>query len=215
MRKIFSAESRFYLPVICYGKPKWHIIEFMIILDSNGKPILRTVVFDVETTGLSPELGDRVIEVGAVALSQYKIVDEFHSLIFVDQPIDPEAGRVHGITEKMLRGRPRAEKVMPRFRDFIGGSIMVAHNVDFDLRFIGSEFARMKLGGLRNAFYCSLEIGRKLLPELPRHDLETLYRELYGRSPARLHRALDDARIAAAIWVKLSSLKEELPSSCR
>jgi hypothetical protein len=56
----------------------------MIILDFNGKPILRAVAFDVETTGLSPELGDRVIEVGAVALKQDKIVDEFHSLVSVN-----------------------------------------------------------------------------------------------------------------------------------
>ncbi len=186
----------------------------MIILDYNRKPILRTVAIDVETTGLSPELGDRVIEVGAVALEHDKIVDEFYSLVAVKRPIALEAGRVHGITEEMLRGQPRAEQVMPIFHRFISGRTMVAHNAYFDLRFIGSEFARLKLG-LRNAFYCTLEVGRKLFPELPRYDLETLYRELYGRAPHRLHRALDDARIVAAIWVKLAALKEEQTSFCR
>ena len=71
------------------------------------------------------------------------------------------------------------------------------------MRFIGSEFARLKMG-LQDAFCCTLTIGRKLLPELPRHDLVTLYRALYGKSPGRLHRALDDARTAAKVWLKLS-----------
>lgn len=184
----------------------------MIILDSNGKHILRTVVFDVETTGLSLEFGDRVIEVGAVALEHDKIVDAFHSLVDVDRPIDPAAGRVHGITEEMLRGQPRAEMVMPRFHSFIGDSLLVAHSAEFDLRFIGSEFTRLKLG-LRNAFCCTLEIGRILFPDLPRHDLESLYREIYGRSPDRLHRALDDARATAEVWVKLSWTLSKLTTS--
>jgi len=63
----------------------------MIILDSNGQPYRRTVVFDVETTGLYPEAGNRIIEIGAVALDEKSIVDEFHSLIYVERPIDPEA----------------------------------------------------------------------------------------------------------------------------
>jgi len=152
---------------------------------------------------LSPEFGDRIIEIGAIALERDLFVEEFHSLVAVKRSIAPEAKRIHGITEDMLCGQPRTEQVMPLFHRFIGDSLLIAHCAEFDMRFIGIEFARLKLG-LRNAFCCTLEIGRKLLPELPRHDLKTLYRALYGKSPNRLHRALDDARAAAEVWVKLS-----------
>jgi len=82
----------------------------MIILDSNGKPYKRTVIFDVETTGLSPEQGDRVIEIGAVALDGKTIIDEFHSLINTGQPIDPAAQKIHGITREMLKKDNRKQK---------------------------------------------------------------------------------------------------------
>jgi hypothetical protein len=91
-------------PQICQGPRECRIILLMILLDSNGKPYRRTIVFDVETTGLYPEAGDWVIEVGAVALDGETVLDEFHSLINVDRPIDPEAQRVHGITKEMLAG---------------------------------------------------------------------------------------------------------------
>ena len=176
----------------------------MIMLDSNGIPINRTIVFDVETTGLAPEQGDRVIEIGAVALDGETIVDEFHSLIDTDQPIDPAAQKVHGITKEMLEGQPRAEVVMLRFRSFIEGSIMVAHYADFDLSFVGCEFKRLGIN-FRQPYYCTLALGRKMFPELKRHDLETLYRQFYKRQPKRIHRALEDARMAAKIWIKLSN----------
>ena len=130
----------------------------MVILDLNGICIERTVVFDVETTGLSPRLGDRVIEIGAVALNGEKIVDEFHSLIRVDQPIHPAAQRIHGITEKMLSGQPRPEQVIPQFHVFIENSVLVAHNANYDMMFMGSEFARLNLD-FRNVFFCTLLSG--------------------------------------------------------
>src|SRR5271169_1516513 len=153
-------------------------MNIMIILDSNGMRIRRTVVFDVETTGLSPEAGDRVIELGAVALKEKIIVDEFHSLISVDRPIHPDAQRIHRITNKMLSGQPRPEQVIPEFHAFIKDSILVAHNANFDMRFISSELARLKLG-FRNACFCTMMIGRNMFPELPRHNLETMYELFY------------------------------------
>lgn len=175
----------------------------MIILDSNGIPINRIVVFDVETTGLAPEQGDRVIEIGAVALDGETIVDEFHSLIDTDQPIDPAAQKVHGITKEMLEGQPRAEVVMLRFRSFIEGSIMVAHYADFDLSFVGCEFKRLGIN-FRQPYYCTLALGRRMFPELERHDLGTLYKHLYNSETEIKHRALEDAKIATMIWFKLN-----------
>ncbi len=175
----------------------------MVTLDSKGKRIYRSVVFDVETTGLSTRLGDRVIEIGAVAIEGKKVVDEFHSLIHTTQPINPFAYAVHGISEQMLEGQPSANKVIPRFHKFIQNSVLVAHNASFDVRFIQHEFDKQKLK-LNNICFCTLKLGRSIYPDLESHDLLTLYRQFYIKPPGRLHRALEDARATAKIWIKMS-----------
>jgi DNA polymerase-3 subunit epsilon len=174
----------------------------MLILDQKGKRGYRSVVFDVETTGLSTRLGDRVIEIGAVAIESNKIVDEFYSLIQVSQPINPFAQMVHGITKEMLKGKPTADIVMPKFHRFIQKSLLVAHNASFDVRFISHEFALLKLD-LTNVCFCTLKLGRGMFPELASHDLETLYKQFYKKAPKEMHRALQDARTTAKIWMKL------------
>lgn len=164
----------------------------------------RHVILDVETTGLSPENGDRVIEVGAVAVQAGIALIEFHSLVFIRRPIPKTAQRIHGITNEMLVGQPEPEKIFPRLREFIGKSILVAHNAQFDIRFLRHELARLGLG-LNNRYLCTLELSRKSYPQLPNHKLETVYRHLFGKTTAetQAHRALADARMAAKIWIEL------------
>jgi DNA polymerase III epsilon subunit len=174
----------------------------MFVLDSKGKRIHRTVVFDVETTGLFPDHGDRVIEIGAVELRDGRVVDEFESLINVDQPIHPMAQKIHGITKEMLEGKPSASMIVPKFHKFIMNSVLVAHNANYDMRFIGNEFAMMGLL-FNNVYFCTMSLGRSIYPELHGHDLESLYLHFYKRPPKRLHRALDDARTTAKIWLKM------------
>ena len=96
----------------------------------------RYVALDVETTGLSPKNGDRVIEIGAVAIEDRCIVAEFSSLIDVDKMIPWQVQQVHGITNEMLEGEPKSDEVLPKFYKFIAGSILVAHNASFDIRFL-------------------------------------------------------------------------------
>ena len=131
------------------------------------------------------------------------IKDEFHSLIGVDQPIHPLAQRVHGITKEMLEGQPQPCEALPKFHRFIADSILVAHNAVYDVRFIANELAMLGLG-FNNVCYCTLALGRRMCPGLVRHDLETLYRHFYKRSPKRLHRALPDARLTAEVWIKMA-----------
>src|SRR3990172_226100 len=88
----------------------------------------RYVMIDVETTGLSSIRGDRVIEIGAVALEGDRVRDEFHSLVNAKKRICLDAHLVHGITDEMLIGQPKPAEVYPRFREFIHNSILVAHN---------------------------------------------------------------------------------------
>lgn len=164
----------------------------------------RCVVVDVETTGLSPGYGDRVIEVGAVALEEDEIVSEFSSLIRVEKNIPRHVSKIHGITNGMLIGQPLPEGVYPSFGDFIGGALLVAHNARFDVAFLRHEFGRQGLA-FDNRSVCTLELARRRLPQLSNHRLETVYRHLFGALPegASRHRALDDARLTARVWGEL------------
>ena len=102
----------------------------------------RYVALDVETTGLSPQNGDRVIEIGAVAIEDQSIIAEFSSLIDVDKGIPWQVRQVHGITNEMLEGEPKPDVVLPEFYKFIAGSILVAHNASFDIRTDGACFIK-------------------------------------------------------------------------
>jgi len=132
------------------------------------------------------------------------IGEEFHALICVKERIHWAAQQVHGITEEMLIGKPKADEIMPKFRKFIADSALVAHNARFDMGFINDEFLRLGMG-LTNPYHCTLELSRRLYPKLLNHRLETVYRYLFGNIPeeAKRHRALDDARLVARMWVEM------------
>ncbi|RZB30664.1 MAG: DNA polymerase III subunit epsilon [Desulfobacteraceae bacterium Eth-SRB1] len=164
----------------------------------------RYVALDVETTGFSPKNGDRVIEIGAVAIENHGIVAEFSSLIDVDKKIPWQVQKVHGITNEMLGGEPKPDEVLPEFYKFIAGSILIAHNASFDIVFLKHEFALLSMS-LNNQSLCTLKMSRKLYPNLPNHKLETVSRYLLGEScnQMQMHRALDDAKLAALIWLEM------------
>jgi DNA polymerase-3 subunit epsilon len=171
----------------------------------------RCVAVDVETTGLFASRGDRIIEIGAVVVEGDRIGEEFHALISVQEHIPRSAQKVHGITEEMLIGKPKAEEVMPEFRKFLADSTLVAHNARFDMGFISYEFLLLGMG-LTNPYHCTLELSRSLFPRLRNHKLETVYRHLCGRIPGEVkrHRALDDARLVARVWVELDDKMNKL-----
>lgn len=158
----------------------------------------------METTGFSPENGDRVIEIGAVAIEDQRIVAEFSSLVDAGKMIPWQVQQVHGITNEMLKGQPKPDEVLPEFYNFIAGSILVAHNASFDIRFLKHEFALLGMS-LNNRSLCTLNMSRKRYPHLPNHKLETVGRYLLGQSckQMQMHRALDDDRLAAMIWLEM------------
>lgn len=162
------------------------------------------IAVDVETTGFSPSRGDRVIEVGAVVIEGRRLADEFHSLVNINQRIPRSAAAVHGITEEMLAGWPGPEAVFPKFRKFVRGGVLVAHNAQFDVRFLRYELALLGLG-LDNRHLCTLELSRKRYPRIPDHRLETVCRHLFGtvKEEAQTHRALGDARMVARVWLEM------------
>jgi DNA polymerase-3 subunit epsilon len=162
------------------------------------------VVIDVETNGLPVQRGGRVIEVGAVALEHGIIVAELDSLIDTGAAISYGAYRVHGISEEMLHGKSPPGDVWENFHEFVGNAPLVAHNAQFDSAFIRYELGLIGVA-LPNNWHCTVRLARKKLPQLPNHKLDTVYRYLFGALPSsvRRHRALDDARLAARIWVEL------------
>lgn len=166
--------------------------------------MIRTVIIDVETTGMSVKRGGRVIEVGAVALIGGVIVDELDALIDTGADISYGAYLVHGISQDMLRGKPHPEAVWSSFLEFAGDDPLVAHNAAFDSSFVRNEVSL--LGGvIPNSWHCTVRLARRRLPHLSNHKLDTVYRHLFGSLPVsvRRHRALDDARLAARIWMEL------------
>jgi len=168
--------------------------------------VIRAVIVDVETTGISVQRGGRVIEVGAVALVGNEIVTEFDTLIDTDAEISYGAYRVHGISQDMICGMPQPEDVWGSFLEFVGDSLLVAHNAPFDSSFIRREMALLGIG-LPNPWVCTVRLARRHLPHLPNHKLDNVYRHLFGALPASVkrHRALDDARLAARVWVELGA----------
>lgn len=160
------------------------------------------VVIDFETTGLSPNLGDRTIEVGAVLISNNQITDRFQSLMNPEMKISGFIEDFTGISNKMLSSAPSIKEVMAQLKKFIGEHQLVAHNAAFDLRFLDAELARLKINR-KNEVVCSLLSSRRIYPEAPNHKLETLVRYKKLKTDGIHHRALADAEMTAHLWIAL------------
>ena len=178
--------------------------EFRKIVENNY-----VVVIDFETTGLSPNMGERAIEVGAVLLDNNKIVDRYQSLMNPGKRISGFIEDYTGITNKMLSNAPSIAEAMDGLKSFIGDHHLVAHNASFDSRFLDAEFERIKHKRM-NEFACSLLISRRIYPEAPNHKLETLVRFKNLKTDGVHHRALADAEMTAHLWVSLvDDIKEK------
>ncbi|PLX82441.1 MAG: DNA polymerase III subunit epsilon [Desulfuromonas sp.] len=167
------------------------------------------IVLDFETTGVSPDRGDRAIEIGAVMLQQGTIVDRFQSLMNPGIPINSFIEAYTGITNRMVSSAPGVEEVMEKFAEFIGDTPLVAHNASFDRRFLDAEFGRIRRPR-NNEFGCSLLAARRIYPEAPNHKLETLVHFKNLQTDGTFHRALADAEMTAHLW---SRMLEDLQQS--
>jgi len=171
-----------------------------------GNPAKRHVVIDVETTGLYPQRGDRIVEIGAVAIESGECVAEFESLIDCGKRIPQQAQEVHRISTEMLIGQPSPEEVLPGFMRFAARSTLVAHNAKFDIEFLKYELSRLGLG-MYIKYVCTLQMSRKLYPNLPNYKLDTVCNYLLDETDldVKRHRALDDARLTAKIWLRMTN----------
>ena len=160
------------------------------------------IVLDFETTGLSPDYGDRAIEIGAVKLVDGKIVDNYQQLMYPGKRIDPFIENYTGITNCMLKNAPPCEEVMLEFSDFIGSFNLVAHNASFDCKFLDSELSRVKCKK-HGEFACSMLVSRRVYLNAPNHKLGSLVRYKKLPSDGTFHRALSDAEMTAHLWLRM------------
>jgi len=167
------------------------------------------VVLDFETTGLSPNLGDRAIEIGAVKLVNGKVVDSFQQLMNPGFRVSSFIESYTGITNNMLRTAPSCDEVMASFSEFIAGQNLIAHNASFDKRFLDAELERIDRG-YSGEFACSLLIARRLIQDAPSHKLGELVRYRNIDNDGVFHRALADAQMTAKLWLQMLDDLEQL-----
>ncbi len=168
----------------------------------NANSADTVVILDFETSGLSPEAGDRVIEVGAILLEQGIITDRYQSLINPGFPISSFIARLTGITNTMLASAPSSDEVFPRLKNFIGDHSLVAHNAAFDQRFFDYEMQQADLP-CKKTMACSLLIARRLFQNAPDYKLATLVKYFALPEQENYHRALADAEMTAWLWIKI------------
>jgi DNA polymerase-3 subunit epsilon len=176
------------------------------------------VVLDFETTGLSPDMGDRAIEIGAVKVENGVITEQFQALMNPGRRVDSFIEGYTGITNAMLASALPCAEVMSSFADFIGDSNLLAHNASFDKRFLDSEFSRIG-HNYSGEFVCSLLVSRRIFQDAPNHKLGTLVDYCNIKSTGAFHRALYDSEMTAKLWLSiLTDIRnqyelEELPFS--
>jgi len=160
------------------------------------------VILDFETTGLSPDGGDRAIEIGAVCIEEGIVTGRFQELMNPGRRINSFIEQYTGITNKMLDNAPPCSEVMHKFANFIDGYNLVAHNASFDKRFLDAELNRISKS-YTGKFACSMLISRRIFQDAPDHKLGTLVK--YADIPANgtFHRALFDSEMTAKLWLSM------------
>ena len=165
------------------------------------------VAFDLETTGLSAK-NDRIIEIGAVLMENGQEIDRFQTFVDPEMRLQKETIDLTGITDDMLKGAPKLEEVFPKFLEFVGDRVLVAHNADFDTGFI--RVACQRLGyPYKYTSVDTLVMSQNLLPQLGKFKLDLVANAL-NLPEFNHHRAADDAVTCGMIAAKLFEKLEEM-----
>src|SRR5438105_8468349 len=165
---------------------------------------LSYVVVDTETTGGSHWLNDKITEIAAVVVRNGEIVEVFETLVNPQRPIPPFGSRPTNITWDMVKDAPTFDRVVSDLMQVLEGNVFVAHNANFDWRFITSEIARSTGRQLHGRRLCTVKMARKILPQLSRRSLDHLAR-YYGVEIRNRHRAGGDALATAKCLVRMLS----------
>lgn len=193
---------------VIYGVEAYLVDDLKgIVTDSRNQSLQADyVVFDLETTGFSPET-NRIIEIGAVKVQNGAIVDRFSTFVNPEVPIPFRIEQLTSIRDDMVIDAPVIEDILPKFMEFCDGCIMVAHNADFDMSFIKKNCMRQGIE-CNPTIVDTVGLARVLLSNLNRFKLDTVAKAL-GVSLDNHHRAVDDAACTAEIFVKFITMLEE------
>lgn len=175
---------------------------------------VNVVVFDLETTGLSPEK-DGIVEIGAVRIVDGK-VDETLRYETLVKPTNAAGDviripwyteRIHGISDEMVRDAPTIAEVLPEFLEFVNGSAVVAHNIGFDGGFMRANATRLGLRWQPAAEFCTVQLSRKAFPKERAHNLTVLAERLgLDFAPGGRHRSFGDVQVTAQAYLKLMGM---------
>ena len=186
---------------VIYGMEGYLVDDIKnIVTDSKGQSLDSTfVVFDIETTGFSA-VNDRIIEIGAVKVENGMITEKFSEFVNPERPIPFEIEKLTSINDRMVEDAPNISVILPKFMDFCGGSVLVAHNADFDTGFIRHNCEVLGLP-YDYTYVDTLGIARSFLEGLKNYKLDTVV-EAMGCTLANHHRAVDDAGATADVFVR-------------
>lgn len=162
------------------------------------------VVFDLETTGLSPSVNE-IIEIGAVKIRNNEIIDRFARFVRPENNIPVEIQRLTGIFPEMVRDAQEISQALPEFMEFAGSATLVAHNARFDVGFVRVNLIKETGAALNNPVLDTLGMARAMLPKLKNHKLKNLAQE-FSVPLQKHHRAVDDAEATAHIFLKFLDL---------
>ena len=167
--------------------------------------MLREIVFDTETTGLDPFTGDRVVEIGCVELINHlPTPNNFHVYINPERDMPEEAFKVHGLSEEFLSEKPKFAEIAQDFHDFIKDTVIIAHNAQFDVKFLNWELEHAGFPKIDDAFVLdTLALARQRFPAGP-NSLDALCNRFSIDNTKRtLHGALLDSEILADVYLEL------------
>jgi len=159
-------------------------------------------VLDFETTGLSPNYGDRATEIAITLVRDGQVIDRYQSLMNAGRRIPSEVTCITGISNAMISQAPPVAKVMREACQFVGNTPVVAHNASFDKKFWEAELGYLSLSSA-SVFACTMLLSRRLYPHSPNHRLSTLVQMLGLPQSGRAHRAMVDAEMTSHLWCRI------------
>jgi len=162
---------------------------------------MKFVAFDLETTGTKPQ-EDMIVEVGAVLFEGSRPVKGYGALVDPGRPIPLDASAVNGITDEMVRGKPRIGDVLGEFAEFCGDLPLVAHNAPFDYKFLLSDVQTHRSSAPKGVVLDTLPLARKVFPGLPNYKLWTLVRH-FSFPSGTFHRAEEDSSYCGLLFAKI------------
>lgn len=159
------------------------------------------IAFDLETTGTVPGV-DQIVEMGAVRFTNGVVDSVFSTLVDPRRPIPPGASAVNGISDAMVKGKPKIEDLLESFAEFCGQDLMVAHNAPFDTQFLTADIKKHEMPAPSGVVVDTLSISRKVFPGLPNYKLGTLIQHLKIPS-GEFHRAQQDATYCGHMFLEM------------